>query len=90
MRNSDHDMLAMEIDSQEASSSELDLKPADPVAGFEEIPCKDKEVEAYEVTVKHTLENLKSVLVCSEMSRAWEWRMEEHANVGAFKLLLDV
>lgn len=90
VRNPDHHMFTMEVDTEKASSSEFNVEAKDPIAGLEEVSSEDEEVEGHKVAVEQTLQNLKSVLMSPEVSRTWERRVEEHANVGSLELLLDV
>jgi len=90
MRDSYHHMFAVIVDSQEASSSEFNLKSTNSFACLEEVPGIDKQMKRNQVALQETFDNLKPVFVRSDMSRAGKWRVEEKANVGLRVTLPDI
>ena len=47
VRNTNHDVFAMEIDAEKATTSEFDVEAADSTAGFEEVPGINEKMEGY-------------------------------------------
>jgi len=45
--NTNHDVLAMEIDAEKATTSEFNVEAADSTTGFEEVPGVNEKMEGY-------------------------------------------